>query len=409
MDIRTKLVFALVAVALGSMAALGWVMYTSAELTLRESRLEQLDGLAEAKKEGLEQIFLGWIDRVNLVSSRTQLRLTLQEHNQTGGTQATSRIGRILSDAVRAVDVIESLAVYDSERRLVAAAGQGINLAAEEQASFAFPVADGLFYQGVNGNDVLRVGFVATLMEDGEILGDLHVRLNAQSILDLAERGSGLGDTGETLVVTMDDQGVPRVLHRSGNGGSEIWDPIQPDSTTDPVRLALAGEEGVHWEGITDDWGEPVWAAVRYLPEAGWGLVVKVDAEEGRASLMAFRNQALRLTLSLGAFAILLGTILGFRFSRPIQDLAVAAHRFRVGEFSVRAPVVGEDEVSVLARTFNQMADEMEEKVTLLREFQRYFDVSRDMLCIAVKHLIINFIAENNDLMLLRDLCNFLK
>ena len=39
--------------------------------------------------------------------------------------------------------------------------------------------------------------------------------------------------------------------------------------------------------------------------------------------------------------------------------------------------------MSVLARTFNQMADEMEEKVTLLREYQRYFDVSRDMLCIA--------------------------
>ena len=337
MDIRTKLVFALVAVALGSMAALGWVMYTSAELTLRESRLEQLDGLAEAKKEGLEQIFLGWIDRVNLVSSRTQLRLTLQEHNHSGGTQATTRIGRILSDAVRAVDVIEALSVYDSERQLVAAAGREIDPAVQEEVSFAFPVAEGLFYQGVTGagSDVLRVGFVATLMEDGEILGDLHVRLNAQSILDLAERGSGLGDTGETLVVTMDDQGVPRILHRSGNGGSEIWDPIQPDATTDPVRLALAGEEGVHWEGITDDWGEPVWAAVRYLPEAGWGLVVKVDAEEGRASLMAFRNQALRLTLSLGAFAILLGTILGFRFSRPIQDLAVAANRIREGEFSV--------------------------------------------------------------------------
>jgi len=385
MDIRTKLVFALVAVALGSMAALGWVMYSSAEEALRESRLEQLDGLAEAKKEGLEQIFRGWIDRVNLVSSRTQLRLTLQEHNHSGGTQATTRIGRILSDAVRAVDVIEALSVYDSERQLVAAAGPEIDPAVEEEVSFATPVADGLFYQGVTGagSDVLRVGFVATLMEDGEILGDLHVRLNAQSILDLAERGSGLGDTGETLVVTMDDQGVPRVLHRSRFGGSEIWEPVTPNGAADPVRLALAGDEGVYWQGVTDDWGEPVWAAVRFLPEAEWGLVVKVDAKEGRASLMAFRDQALRLTLSLGAFAILLGTLLGFRFSRPIHDLAVATDRIREGEFSVRVPVVGEDEVSVLARTFNQMADEMEEKVTLLREYQRYFDVSRDMLCIA--------------------------
>ena len=37
----------------------------------------------------------------------------------------------------------------------------------------------------------------------------------------------------------------------------------------------------------------------------------------------------------------------------------------------------------MLARTFNQMAEEMEQQVSLLREFQRYFDLSLDMLCIA--------------------------
>jgi len=176
---------------------------------------------------------------------------------------------------------------------------------------------------------------------------------------------------------------MPRVLHRSRIGGSETWEPITLEGDADPVHLALDRVEGVHWEGITDDWGEPVWAAVRYLPEPGWGLVVKVDAKEGEAPLIAFRNQAIRLTLSLGAFAILLGAILGFRFARPIHDLAEAVNRVGEGEYSVRVPVVGEDEVSLLARTFNKMAGEMEERVTLLREFQRYFEVSRDMLCIA--------------------------
>jgi PAS domain S-box-containing protein len=384
-DIRTKLVFVLVAVALGSMFALGWVMYTSAEMTFRRNRLEQLDGLAEAKKEGLEQIFRGWIDRVNLVTTQNQLSQAIRDHNETGDPRSTARIRRSLSEAVRAVDVIEALAVYDADRQLVAAAGREISAAAREDASFAHPVSEGLFYQGVTGfgREDLRVGFVATITEEREYLGDVHIRMNAQALLELTERDLALGETGETLVVAVDDQGIPRVLHRSGIGGAEVWEPVKTDGITDPVQLALENAEGVYWEGVSDDWGEPVWAAVRFLPEAQWGLVVKVDVAEGRAAIVDFRRLVARLTLSLGAFAILFGAFLGFRFARPIHDLAEAANRIRSGELSVRAPVVGEDEVSILARTFNQMAGELEDQVTLLREFRRYFEVSRDMLCIA--------------------------
>jgi PAS domain S-box-containing protein len=209
------------------------------------------------------------------------------------------------------------------------------------------------------------------------------VRLNAQAILDLAEKELGLGESGEIIIVTMDAQGTPRLLRRSRPGGPEVWDPVEPRGPNDPVTLALEGEEGVYLEGLTDDRGEAVWAAVRDLPETGMGLVVKVDEEEGRAPLIAFRARSTRLTLSLGAFAILLGTILGFRFSKPIKELAGVADRIREGTLSARAEEEGEDEVGFLSRTFNEMADEMEQQLTLLREFQKYFDLSLDMLCIA--------------------------
>jgi len=113
MDIRTKFVFVLVAVALGSMLFLGLSMYINAEEALRESRLERLDGLAESKQDGLDEVFAGWIDRVSLVASRTQLRLSLREHNLRSSAEASARIDRILNDAVDAVDVIKSLAVFE--------------------------------------------------------------------------------------------------------------------------------------------------------------------------------------------------------------------------------------------------------------------------------------------------------
>jgi PAS domain S-box-containing protein len=59
------------------------------------------------------------------------------------------------------------------------------------------------------------------------------------------------------------------------------------------------------------------------------------------------------------------------------------ANRIRLGELDARAEVSREDEIGLLARTFNQMAEELEQRLSLLREFQKYFEVSLDMLCIA--------------------------
>ena len=112
-------------------------------------------------------------------------------------------------------------------------------------------------------------------------------------------------------------------------------------------------------------------------------MVVKIDAEEAQAPAKTFGLNLTDVVISLAALAILFGTILGLRFAKPIHELADAAARIRDGDLSVRAPVTTQDEVGLLARNFNQMAEEMEQQVTLLQEFQNYFDLSLDMLCIA--------------------------
>lgn len=389
MDIRTKLVFALVAVALSSMLVLGWVMSTTAEGALQENRLEQLDGLAEVQKEALGQIFQGWMDRVRLLASRPPLMDALEEFNRSGDPEAAARLEEILSDAVRVVDIVAGLAVYDPQRRQVAAAGRGVNGAPPMGAfSFSRPVAHGVYYQGISGNgngtSAPRVGFLADLAtREGLLLGSLYVNLSALGLRELADGALGLGETGETLVVALNREGDPRILLRSGPESGAEWNVTPEDPTRGPVRLALAGEAGVYSQGITDEDGTPVWVAVTFLPEADWGLVLKVDAREASLPMEDFRDRALRLTLSLGAFAIVLGILLGFQFSKPILTLVGNADQLRNGDFSARAPVSGEDEISLLAQTFNQMATELEERVGLLGEFQKYFQVSRDMLCIA--------------------------
>ena len=58
------------------------------------------------------------------------------------------------------------------------------------------------------------------------------------------------------------------------------------------------------------------------------------------------------------------------RQARPLNDMATAARRFAHGDFSVRVEDDGrEDEVGELTRSFNAMADAMEQSETLRRDF----------------------------------------
>jgi PAS domain S-box-containing protein len=379
-DIRTKLVFALVAVALGSMLALGITTYPSVRSLLRESTVDQLDGLAESKKDALEVILAGWRERVALVASRTQLRISLRDHTRTGRADVADRIRRILRDALGSSSTLSLLAVYDPQGSLVAFIAKD----EVEAPGSSPPPAAAIEYRGarLTAPGTARVTFAAQLSLADETVGSLIAELVAGELTDLTGHYDGLGETGETMIV-MEGEAGPEVLHPVRHEGPATVSLGVTMSADDPVMRALAGDEGVFWEGVSDYRGVPVWAATRHIPETGWGLVATVDDSEERAPIAVFREGLIQLALSLSAFAVLLGAILGLRFAKPIHDLATVADKIRGGALSTRAEVHSEDEVGLLARTFNEMADELEQRMTLLHEYRRFFDVSVDMLCIA--------------------------
>lgn len=389
MDIRTKLVFALVAVALGSMIALGGFMYWFMNRQLKASRLEQLDGLASALEENMTQIAGGWEDRVRLVASRTQLRDLLRLPDLQEDSEAKTRIGRILADALGAARTVSALAVYDARGDFVASAGWGTETDIPLHLDQLLSPGDGVVYEGVLGpqHEDLRVAYAAALTTDGtpngELVGVLHVRLNAGPLLRLTRNTEGLGRTGEVLIAIRDIDGAVRVLTPMEPGTPPSWYEVALQGPTDPIWQAMSGDEGSSADDLVDARGAPVWAAMRYLPAMDWGLVVKIDAEEGREPAAAYQKNLTDVVISLAALAILLGTIMGIRFAKPIQELAAAADQIRGGDLTVRSPNTAPDEVGHLARSFNQMAEELEGQVSLLREFQHYFDYSLDMLCIA--------------------------
>jgi two-component system, NtrC family, nitrogen regulation sensor histidine kinase NtrY len=88
-------------------------------------------------------------------------------------------------------------------------------------------------------------------------------------------------------------------------------------------------------------------------------LVVAV----GRAGMVAAQQHIRAIAYGVAAggilFTIVCSLWIAARVSRPIEQLAQAAEQVAAGDWEARVPVRGHDEVSVLARSFNHMTEQL--------------------------------------------------
>lgn len=385
MDIRTKLIFALVAVSLGSMFVLGAVVSPRVEGYIRDGTIRQLDELAEARSESLGWIIAGWQEGAELVASRTQLRASLDEYLRDRRTEPVERIRTILEDAMAASRSATLLEVRSSDGAVVTAVERGVAVPVVNESASGDGGTGGARYSGVTLSDAgpPQVTFLAPMAWEDRRVGTLVVTFEAPELLELTANHQGLGDTGETLVVMGDPGSRIRTLHPTRHDGGE-GGAVELSAEFGALgSRALAGDTIVLLGGVQDYRGEEVWAATRKVEPTGWGLIVKIDREEGMRPVVEFNRWLRRTAIILSAFAIVLGLVLALRFALPIHHLAEVANRIRGGEMEARADTSREDEVGLLARTFNDMADELQQRMEQLHEFRRFFDVSIDLMCIA--------------------------
>jgi len=99
------------------------------------------------------------------------------------------------------------------------------------------------------------------------------------------------------------------------------------------------------------------------------------------AQMMFSSQHDLLLAIVLPVFAGGMATVLGYFLSgtitQRIQLLKSAAENIAHGELSTRVPVQGHDEVAGLAKTFNQMAEQLQESDSKQRELEH---MRRDLI-----------------------------
>ncbi|MBF0625077.1 MAG: response regulator [Magnetococcales bacterium] len=193
----------------------------------------------------------------------------------------------------------------------------------------------------------------------------------------LLHAGEGLGERGEAMLFDDSLAILTGLKHPLPDGSSAR--PLQYHLRMPPALRAVAGQEGVM--ETLDYRGREVLAAYRHLPFTGgrdWGLVVQID----RGELLGFLDNEIRRAVLSGLFT--LGLLLAMtlwmagRLSRPIVQLGQAAEAFSRGDMTVRSGVRADNEIGLLASTFDRMAATTQQTLAGLEEQTRQLHAALD-------------------------------
>ncbi|SLM29634.1 putative Histidine kinase [Desulfamplus magnetovallimortis] len=187
-----------------------------------------------------------------------------------------------------------------------------------------------------------------------------------KSLYALLLQRTGMGKTGETLIVNRDVMALSDLRWHNNA-------PLRMKIQAEPAVLASRGLSGIVESRDYRD--EDVLASYAFIPVTQWGFVAKQDLSEIYAPInsMLFNMAIILILAALAAYA--LAHMLALNFSKPVIEVTNAALKIQGGDLSARCNIGNEDEYGVLARAFNEMAESMETYGSIQKGLRRLDEI----------------------------------
>lgn len=205
----------------------------------------------------------------------------------------------------------------------------------------------------------------APAFRDRVVVGVVALMLNIADAYRIINDYTGLGRTGETVVATVRD------------GEMLLLAPTRNDPEAAFKRLPLAGPRAMAMQealrghkgsGVAIDYrGQEVLAIWRYFP-LRWGMVVKKDADEAFAPVRRLRNLSLLITVLTLAAVVLTAQSVALSLSEPIRKLTQHTQAISRGELDKQIDLHVDNEIGILASSFNSMTEQLKESIRGLQE-----------------------------------------
>lgn len=312
-----------------------------------------LVSISQSRADHIETYIIQNIERLKLVTSRTKLRNTLNNYNQTPNQADLDAMKGILIDAASSIDEFERICVLG---------GDGTVITSTDESYCGKNVQNKFFFiEGLNKNSAHLVKengeyklFVSGPMKlNNQVLGVGLTVVKLDYLEEIVKARTGFKQTGEVLIAFEDQNEILFPFSRLFEEDA-YQDVVGEEEIALPMKIALNGENRV-FDDVLDYRGEVVMASAHFIPSANIGLVAKIDRNEAFSNLN--KLSAYLLTL------IILAVILYYLFSqrtagyifKPIFKLKKGVEEIIQGNLDYSVSIEGTDEIAQFSKAFDQM------------------------------------------------------
>ncbi|MEJ2207568.1 MAG: GAF domain-containing protein [Anaerolineae bacterium] len=374
---RLLIYFVLLAVI--PLITVGAITYYQGQRTLRDNILDHLTTTAILKEEEINR----WVGSMEQDVELLAADPTLQQWT----TVLLADEGQGVGDSpAEGSDAYESLHAYldtvlaaksdFSEIMLLRAVGGEVLVSTNRAQEGSYEVTSSFFTEGRKSTYVqniyespslgeLAMTVATPLLAGGETVGVLAVHLDLDQLDAIMQERGGLGQTGETFLMDRFNNFVSQA--RFGR------DAFPRGVHTDGIDFALIDKRD--GAGIYNNYREvPVIGAYRWLEGRDMALLAEIELDEAMRPVRALAWTVVLVGLVIAGLVGVVAYAVARQISQPILSMAETSRLMAAGELdqtgALRPTMQRQDEIGVLARSFNGMAtrlrgliDELEKRV----------------------------------------------
>ncbi len=299
-----------------------------------------------------------------------------------------------LEDFVQAQPTFEEFFIYNKAGDIVASSdpiqiGKKVTGTPYFEAGLINNITQPPYYEV--GKNSLTMMIVRPLFDtNNESVGAFAGRLNIDALGEIMLERAGLGDSGETYLVSLENNYLVTPSRFADQGY-----PLTRAYRSEGIDRALAGENGADtYKNYQENPEVTVIGTYQWLPELSVGMLAEVSESEILGNFLFLQNLIISIAVGMALLAAFLGVFIATRISNPVTTLTQAAYYIARGDLDQRVDISEETEVGRLAEAFNNMSGQLRQTLE-----GRISDRIRDMQILAKVSGRLSAVLDRDSLM----------